>query len=148
MPSFNVCCDSSNNFVSQVNGSSTQFFFDWSKLPEGKYKVTFSYMADDTTTTLSPVMTLWTDLNSGDSNYTAGNGTAAMNGCLGNVFPDGHGANRFYYAKACDNCPVEMYKPMNNFFNIYLRNGLTVTPYSTPVATQYVLIMNFALIEE
>jgi len=144
---FNVVCDSSSNFVSQVNGSSTQYYFDWSKLPDGKYKMTFSYMSDDTTTTLSPVMTLWNDFNSADGTYSAGNGVSPMISFMGNLFPDGHGANRFYYAKAVDNPPVLMYKPNNNFFNIFLRNGTTMTSYATPVASQYVLMMNFELVE-
>ena len=145
---FNVCCDSSNNYVSQVNGSSTQFYFDWSMVPNGLYKVTFSYMSDDTTTTLSPVMTLHTDFNSADSSYLAGNGTTStMTQCLGNLFPDKHGANGYYYAKAVDNPPVYMHKPNNNFFNVFLRNGLTTTAYSTPTASQYVLIMHFEFVE-
>lgn len=147
MKMYNVCCDSSNNYVSQVNGSETKFYFDWSKIPEGQYKVTFCYMSDDTTTTLSPVMTLHTDLNSGDSSYTAGNGTSAMNMCLGNLFPDKHGANGYYFATPVHNCPVLMYRPNNNYFSVYLRNGLTTTNYSTPTASQYVLIMNFELVE-
>jgi hypothetical protein len=145
--SFNVCCDSSNNYVSQVNGSSTQFYFDWSRFPQGRYKVTFSYMSDDTTTTLSPVMTLHTDFNSGDSSYVAGNGVMTNSPCLGVLFPDKHGANGYYYAGAVDNPPVIMYRPNNNFFNVYLRNGLTTTAYSTPVAAQYVLIIHFELVE-
>ena len=144
---YNVVCDSSNNYVSQVNGSDTTYYFDWSKLPEGQYKVTFSYMSDDTTTTLSPVMTLWTNLNSGDSTYQAGNGVCPMIGFMGNLFPDKHGANAYYYAKHVDNPPVCMYRPNNNFFSVYLRNGITNTSYSTPVASQYVLMMNFELMD-
>jgi hypothetical protein len=144
---FNVVCDSSNNYVSQVNGSSTQYYFDWTKLPEGKYKMTFSYMSDDTTTTLSPVMTLWNDFNSADGTYLAGNGVNPMISFMGVLFPDKHGANGYYYAGAVDNPPVLMYKPNNNYFNIFLRNGLTMTSYSTPTASQYVLMMNFELVE-
>lgn len=143
---FNICCDS-NTYVSQVNGSETTYYFEWNKLPDGQYKVTFSYMSDDTTTTLSPVMTLWSNLNSGDSTYQAGNGTASMINFMGNLFPNVHGVNSFYYAKACDNPPTYMYKPNNNFFTITLRNGLSSTTYSTPIAAQYILMINFELVE-
>jgi hypothetical protein len=66
---------------------------------------------------------------------------------MGNLFPDKHGANAYYYAKAVDNPPVYMYKPNNNFFSVFLRNGLNTTLYATPAAAQYVLMMNFELVE-
>lgn len=143
---FNVCCDS-NTFVSQVDRADTQYFFDWSKLPEGQYKVTFSYMSQDTTTTLVPVMTLWTDLNSADSTYHANGGSSSMIGFLGTLIPTKHGANSSYYASSTHNPPVLMYKPNNNFFRVFLRNGLTTTSYSTPTPSVYVLMLNFELVE-
>jgi len=147
MKIFNVCCDSNTN-VSQVNGTSeTQYYFDWNKLPEGQYKVTFSFMSDDETLTLSPVMTLWTDLNSGDSTFQAGNGTCPMIGFLGTLLPTKHGANGAYYAGSTQNPPVLMYKPNNSFFKVYLRNGLTFNNYVAYVTTPYVLMMNFELVE-
>ena len=109
--------------------------------------MTFSYMSDDTTTTLTPVMTLWNDFNSADGTYIAGNGVSPMISFMGVLFPNAHGVNTFYYAKHVDNPPVLMYRPNNNFFNIFVRNGLTTTSYSTPTASQYVLMMNFELVE-
>ena len=150
MKIYNVCCDSNTN-VSQNNGTSdTQYYFDWSKLPEGQYKVTFSFVNDDETITLSPIMTIWTDLNSGDSTYQAGNGTTVVSpmiGFLGLVIPSKHGANGIYEAGSTYNPPVLMHKPNNNFFRVFLRNGLTTTPYTAFVTTPYVLMLNFELCE-
>jgi hypothetical protein len=147
---YNVCCDSNTN-VSQSSGTSvTQYYFDWTKLPEGQYKVTFSYMSDDETLTLSPVQTIWTDLNSGDSTYQAGNGTTVVSpmiGFLGTLHPSKHGANGIYFAGSTMNPPVMMYKPNNNFFTIFLRNGLTNGAYTAYVTTPYVLMLNFELME-
>lgn len=140
---YNIVCDSSNNFYSQNTGSQTTFFFDWSKLPNKMYKIKFSYMSDDISATLSPVMALWADFNGSSTTYNAGNGTDAVVGFLGNVFPDKHGANAYYSAKYNDNPPVMCYKPNNNFFTITLRNALTNTLYTTPTASQYILMLNF-----
>ena len=141
---YNVVCDSSFN-VSQPSIGQTTYYFDWSKLRDDKmYKVRFSYMSDDTTTTLSPVMTIFHDFNAGGTTYQAGNGTSNIVGLLGNVFADKHGANAYYSAKYTDNPPLMMYKPTNNFFTITFRNGLTAgSVYSTPAATSYVLMINF-----
>lgn len=141
--SFNVCCDSSNNFYSQVNGSTTQFWFDWGLIPDGKYNLTFSYMSDDTTTTLSPVMTLWVDFNGNENQYLASSGQSKKINFLGSLRADKHGANSFYFADTTSNPPTRLSKPTNNVFTVSLNNALTTTPYVTPVATQYVLILHF-----
>jgi hypothetical protein len=107
-------------------------------------------MSDDETLTLSPVQTIWTDLNSGDSTYQAGNGTTVVSpmiGFLGTLHSSKHGANGIYYASSTQNPPVMMYKPNNNFFTIFLRNGLTNNAYTAYVTTPYVLMLNFELME-
>lgn len=141
--SFNVCCDSSNNFYSQINGSTTQFWFDWSLVPDGHYNLTFTYMSDDTTTTLSPVMTLWVDFNGNVNQYLANAGTSRKINFLGCLKADKHGANAFYYADSNLNPPVQLIKPTNNVFTVSLNNALTTTAYATPVATPYVLVLHF-----
>ena len=141
---YNIVCDSSFN-VSQNGIGQTTYYFDWSKLRNDKmYKVRFSYMSDDTTTTLSPVMTIFHDFNAGSTTYQAANGTANIIGLLGNVFPDKHGANAYYSAKYTDNPPLMMYRPTNSNFTISFRNGLTLNSlYSTPAPAAYVLMINF-----
>lgn len=146
--SFNVCCDSSNNYYSQVNGSTTQFFFDWGLIPDGKYDLTFSYMSDDTTSTLSPVMTLWVDFNSAGNTYLANAGQSKKINFLGSLRADKHGANSFYFADTTSNPPTRLSKPTNNVFTVSLNNALTTTSYSTPVAAQYVLVLHFESCED
>jgi hypothetical protein len=146
--SFNVCCDSSNNYYSQINGSTTSFWFDWSLVPDGKYNLTFSYMSDDTTTTLSPVMTLWADFNGLENVYLANNGTSRKINFLGSLKADKHGANGFYYADINTNPAVQLTKPSNNVFTISLNNALTTTSYNTPVAAAYVLVLHFEACDE
>jgi len=141
--SFNIACDSSNNYYSQVNGSTTQFWFDWSVIPDGKYNLTFSYMSDDITSTLSPVMTLWVDFNSAGNSYLANAGQSKKINFLGSLRADKHGVNSFYYADTLTNPPVRLSKPTNNIFTVSLNNALTTTAYSTPVAGQYVLVLHF-----
>jgi hypothetical protein len=142
--SFNVACDSSNNYFSQINGSTTQFNFNWALVKDCKYDLTFSYMSDDTTTTLSPVMTLWTDFNCAENTYLANATTASPNiNLLGCLRADKHGANGYYYADENTNPPVRVQRPSNNTFTIFLRNALTSVAYATPVASQYVLILHF-----
>jgi len=142
--SFNVVCDSSNNYFSQINGSTTTFSFNWALVPDKMYDVTFSYMSDDVTTTLSPVMTLWTDMNGTPDTYLA-NGTTASKriGFLGILRADKHGANSYYYSDSQTNPPVRMQRPSATEFTVYLRNALTTDAYATPTAGQYVLMLHF-----
>jgi len=125
--SFNVCCDSSNNYYSQINGSTTSFFFDWGLIPDGKYDLTFSYMSDDITTTLSPVMTLWVDFNSAGNNYLSNGGQTKKINFLGSLRADKHGTNSFYFADITSNPPVRLSKPTNNVFTVYIVVSFTVT---------------------
>lgn len=140
--SFNVFCDSTI-FFSQVNGSTTSYWFDWSVVPNKNYDLTFSYMSDDTTTTLSPIMTLAVDFNSAENSYLANGGNSRRVNTLGVLKADKHGANAFYYADSQLNPPVRLQRPSNNVFTVTLNNGLSGVPYSTPVATPYVLILHF-----
>ncbi len=147
--SFNVCCDSSNNYYSQIDGSTTTFAFNWSVIPDKKYDVTFSYMSDDATTTLSPVMSLWTDLDGTPETYLASGSTSSQRiGFLGTLRADKHGQNSFYYADQNTNPSVRMQRPSNSFFTVYLRKGLTTAAYATPIATQYVLMLHFEECDE
>jgi len=142
--SFNVCCDSSNNYFSQIDGSTTQFAFNWSLVKDCKYNLTFSYMSDDTTTTLSPVMTLWSDFNSIENVYLANGTTASQRiNLLGSLRADKHGTNSYYYAETTTNPRIQLERPSNNTFTIYLRNALTYVAYSSPIAAPYVLILHF-----
>jgi len=142
--SFSVVCDSSNNRYSQITGSTTSFNFDWSLVKDTKYDLTFSYMSADTTTTLTQVMTLSTDFNSVENVYLA-NGTGASQriNLLGSIIADKHGANSYYYATATTNPPIQLNKPTNNIFTIFLRYGTTNIAYNDPVASPYVLILHF-----
>ena len=135
--SFSVCCDSSNNFYQQIDGSTTSFIFDWTLVPEGNYNLTWAYMSDDTTITLSPVMTLWADFNGVGQTFLA-NGTSASSkiNFLGILRASGHGANTYYYADSTTNPPIRLQRPTNTIFTISLRNGLTTTAYATTVADQ------------
>jgi hypothetical protein len=147
--SFNVACDSSNNYFSQIDGSTTSYNFNWALFKDCKYDVTFSYMSDDVTTTLSPVMTLWTNFNCVENTYLANATTSTQHlNLLGCLRADKHGANSYYYADENTNPPVRMQRPSNNTFTIFLRNALTSVAYATPTAGQYVLIMHFEECEE
>jgi len=147
--SFNVCCDSSNNYFSQINGSTTTFCFNWAIVPDKMYDVTFSYMSDDVTTTLSPVMTLWTDLNGTPDTYIANATTASQRiGFLGTLRADDVGATSYYYADYTTNPPVRMQRPSAEQFTVFLRKALTTEAYATPTAGQYVLMLHFEECED
>jgi len=147
--SFSVVCDSSNNRYSQITGSTTSFNFDWSLVKDTKYDLTFSYMSADTTTTLSQVMTVSTDFNSVENVYLA-NGTGASQriNLLGSLIASKHGANSYYYAEENTNPAVQLNKPNNNIFTIFLRYGTTNIAFNDPVASAYVLILHFKECEE
>ena len=147
--SFSVVCDSSNNRYSQITGSTTSFNFDWSVVKECKYDLTFSYMSADTTTTLSQVMTISTDFNSAENVYLANatGGSQRIN-LLGSLIANKHGVNSYYYADENTNPPVQLYKPTNNIFTIFLKYGTTNIAFNDPVASAYVLILNFKEVTE
>lgn len=143
--SFTVCCDSSNNYYSQSDaGATTSYIFDWTLVPDVKYNLTFSYMSDDVTTTLSPVMCIATDFT-GVPNVFQANGSSASRrvGFLGMLLASKHGANGCYYADVSTNPPIQLQRPDNQQFTIYLTNALSRTPYATPAPGPYVLFLHF-----
>lgn len=142
--SFSVVCDSSNNRYSQITGSTTSFNFDWSLVKDTKYDLTFSYMSADTTVTLTQVMTLSTDFNSVENIYLAnGTGASQRSSILGSLIASKHGINSYYYAEQKTNPPIQLNRPSNNIFTIFLKYGTTNIAYNDPVASSYVLILNF-----
>jgi hypothetical protein len=146
--SFNVVCDSSNNRYSQITNSTTSFNFDWSLVKDCNYNVTFSYMSADTTTTLTQVMCVSTDFGSSNTYLANGTGASSKINLLGSLIASKHGANSYYFAEAQTNPAVQLQRPSNNIFTIFLKYGTTNIAYNDPVASAYVLILHFEECEE
>ena len=101
-----------NSALGTVNNNFQQytFFYNWGQIPEGKYKVTFSFMSSQGNLTNASVCNLFIDL--GQKNITFANnisGTLVIKYTrqfLGMLRYSGTGANTYLFCEANMNSPI------------------------------------------
>jgi hypothetical protein len=149
-------------FNSAVAGAastnSEQFFFDWSQLEEGRYKVTFSFMSavnSVTQPTGTFVPNIFIDLGQGAYTSIASSNvpTSAAIGAVFNAnflgslefksFTSNVGSYGYYCATSTTNPPFYLdNRPRNNAVNITINNnGATQSTPFTPVPGAYTLTL-------
>lgn len=100
---------------------SKTYYFDWSKLPDGKYKGMFNFVSAAHTTTKT-CANIFMDLGAELSYPAMGpTGSQLTNGYfyIGNVRATAVGANAHIYAEQTTNCPFYLLsKPSNNQITI------------------------------
>ena len=137
-----------------------QFFYDWSQMEEGRYKVTFSFMSAVNQTTQPTgtfVPNLFIDLGQGaytsiaSSNVptNANIGAVFNSNFLGSLefksFTSNIGSYGYYCATSTTNPPFYIdNKPRNNIVNVIINtNGVTQTTSYTPTPGAYTLTIQF-----
>ena len=130
------------------------FFYDWSRLDQGKYKLTFTFASSNFTTTNANVLNIFTDLCQTNT-FFASNPNGTRNDTyayqfLGIARASATGTNNYLYAP--NNFNGEMYlnqRPSNNLFSILLlNNDANKTSYSsTTVPGNYSLILTLELLD-
>lgn len=136
--------------VRQVN-----FFYDWSRLEQGRYKLSFTFVTSTLTTTNATVLNIFTDLAQTNT-FFASNPDGTMNNTygyqyLGMARASATGASSYLFAP--NNFNGEIYlnqRPSNNLFSILLlNNDATKSAYtSTTLMGNFSLVLTLELLEE
>jgi hypothetical protein len=126
---------------------SREYYFDWSKLPMGKYKGTFNFVSAKHTTTVS-CANIFVDLGQ-ELNYPAMSPTGGQltTGCfyIGNVGATLVGANGYIYCDHSTNCPFYLLnRPSNNQVVVkILFNDANQTAYTPEAAYSLNLCLEY-----
>ena len=130
------------------------FFYDWSRIEQGRYKMTFTFITSVLTSTNVSVMNIFTDMCQTNT-FFASNPDGTRNDTyayqyLGIARASGTGANTYLYAP--NNFNGEIYinqRPQNNLFSIsLLNNDANKTAYtSTALFNNYSLVLTLELLD-
>jgi hypothetical protein len=131
------------------------FYFDWSALPRGKYKVSWVFVSGvcNMSTLYPPVGMV--EINLGQSAVFRADSTnvqASTTNIIGIVTPNALSATAFLYADLTTNPPLSLAgRPNNNAFTVRLIDN-SVPPAlfldsAGTVLPEYVLTLSFELVE-
>jgi hypothetical protein len=133
------------NGIREIN-----YFYDFSAMEEGEYKVTFAFLTSFFTTVNSTVCNVFLDLGQNSQmakNQFNGNSSKFPNLFLGFLRYSGTGASQHLYAENTTNPPIYIkQKPKNNNIKILLLNNNAAQDNYTWGAigiTNYILVLNF-----
>ena len=148
---YNVILNSENrcNINATDSIGNCEFFFDWSVLPQGKYKMTFSFISsrvNQTTIDHIPILTAGLGQN---TNFYADylRISAITTNTIGVLVPYVVSANSYLYADKNINHPIILNRPANNTFNVNIltndnTNDVWVDNDNTQMQS-YVLTLSF-----
>ena len=151
---YNFCLNS--NFGGATPATSSTFFVDWSVLPEGEYKVSFSFTSAITTTDLGNTTNavIYLDLGQASTSIIEASAANAANtyrgGFLGCLRQTSYTITTEYvtslYADTNTNPPVYILtRPRNNSVSVDIHTSSTTTTTNfTPIGA-YVLTLSFEL---
>ena len=129
--------------VAPETASSKVFYYDWGKLPDGPYKVTFSFSVRDQTLTNTTVANIFMDLGQFLPQATVIGATPRID-YLGSLFYSGTGTSKHLYAGINDNPPIYLNtRPMNNTVAIRIFNNTVAEQTYGIVNNQYTLCLSF-----
>ena len=154
---YNFCLNS--NFGTGAPTASTKFFVDWSLLPEGEYKVTFTFTSAVTATDLGSTVNaiLYLDVGQGSTSMIEATGTdntyanigqrGSFLGCLRQTsYPISTEYITFLYADINSNPPVYLFsRPRNNSVSVDIHTSSTTTTTNYSPIGSYVLTLSFEL---
>jgi hypothetical protein len=153
---YNIVLNSGMGTADATNGTrEINYFYDFSTMEEGNYKVTFSFLTSFFTTTNSTVCNVFLDLGQNSQmakNQSNSNSQKYPNLFLGFLRYSGTGASQHLFADNITNAPVYLnQKPKNNNIKVLLLNNNANQDAYTSGAitiTNYSLILNFEKIDE
>jgi hypothetical protein len=155
---YNFCLNS--NFGGNTPATSSSFFIDWSVLPQGEYKVRFTFTSSITATDLGNVTNavLYLDLGQASTSIiessAALNGNAYRGGFLGCLRPTSYTTGTtaatdfitFLYADINTNPPVYILsRPRNNSVSVDIHTSSITTNANFSPIGDYVLTLSFEL---
>jgi hypothetical protein len=155
---YNFCLNS--NFGGNTPATSSTFFVDWSVLPEGEYKVSFTFTSAITATDLGNTTNAVIYLDLGQASTSIIEPSAALSkntyrggflGCLRQTsYATGAAALSdyitFLYADTNTNPPVYILtRPRNNSVSVDINTSATSTTTNFSPIGAYVLTLSFEL---
>jgi hypothetical protein len=155
---YNFCLNS--NFGGATPATSSTFFIDWSVLPVGEYKVSFTFTSAIAATDLADVVNAVIYLDLGQASTSIIESSAALSGnsyrggflgCLRqNSYATGSTTLAdyvtFLYADTNTNPPVYILtRPRNNQVNVDIHTSSTTTTTNFSPIGAYVLTLSFEL---
>ena len=136
-----------NSDIAAGTTPNESFYFDWSRIPNQPYQVSFSFVSAIATLTNTTCANIYVDLgccHNFMANSSTGN-TSYNSMFLGVLYPTGTGASNCIGAVATDNVPTYLQnRPTNNNITIQIHQNLItqMTDYS-PAPGRYTLILSF-----
>jgi hypothetical protein len=131
------------------------FFYNWGQLPEGRYKVTFSFMSSAGTLLNTSVCNVFMDLGQKYINFGNNSSNSSVinytRQYLGMLRYSATGANSYLFAEENMNPPIYLNnRPTNNNIDVFMRNSnATQSAYSfTTAPANYTLVLNFELLDD
>jgi len=151
---YNFCLNS--NFGGATPTTSSTFFIDWSIMPEGEYKVSFTFTSAITGTDLGNAANALIYLNLGQSSTSIIESSAALSSnayrsdFLGCLRPTSYAISAdyvtFLYADTNTNPPVYILtRPRNNSVSVDIHTSSTTTTTNFSPIGAYVLTLSFEL---
>ena len=155
---YNFCLNS--NFGGRTPATSSSFFIDWSVMPEGEYKVSFTFTSTIALTDLgnSTNAVVYLDLGQASTSIIESSAALSTNtyrggflGCLRqNSFAVGTTTVvdyiTFLYADTTTNPPVYLFtRPRNNNVSVDIHTSSTTTTTNYSPIGAYVLTLSFEL---
>jgi hypothetical protein len=153
---YNFCLNS--NFGGNTPITSSTFFVDWSIMPEGEYKVSFTFTSAITTTDLGNTTNavIYLDLGQASTSIIEPSSALSKNtyrgGFLGCLRPTSFGTGAsalsdyvtFLYADTNTNPPIYILnRPRNNSVSVDINTSATSTTANFSPIGAYVLTLSF-----
>ena len=151
---YNFCLNS--NFGGNTPATSSTFFIDWSVMPEGEYKVSFTFTSAVTATDLGNTANavIYLDLGQASTSIIEASAANANNtyrggflGCLRQTsYSVAADYVTFLYADTITNPPVYILtRPRNNSVSVDIHTSSTSTTTNFSPIGAYVLTLSFEL---
>ena len=149
-----------SNFGGRTPETSSTFFVDWSVLPEGEYKVSFTFTSSVASTDILITTNAVVYLNLGQVSTSIIESSAALSNnayrsdFLGCLRPTGYQVGTttptdyltFLYADTNTNLPVYLFsRPKNNSVSVDIHTSSTTTTTNYSPIGSYVLTLSFEL---
>jgi len=132
-----------------ASNNSKIYYIDWGRIPQVKYKVSFSFNSSAVATVNATVANIFVDLGQGQNTFIAQNPTATStyrSNYLGFLLATGTGAGNSLYCSTYTNQKLYLDQaPTNN--NVLVEVNTNTSPfvgnYNAPDVGQYTLILSF-----
>lgn len=136
------------------NTANSQFYFDWGQIPEGKYKVRFTFNSAVVTLNNTYVANIFLDLGQQVNTFIVPSTTLTTpqlrGNYLGTVAASGTGASQYLFADLHTNPPIYLNnRPTNNqlFVEIHQNTDPYQANYPSANIGQYTLNLSLTLLD-